>query len=90
MYGSDFPISWRYGFASCANGYNYILSWYVLRQYSFGGFKKFARTWNALCFSGLVAHASASLRLGPRFRNESPKNSGVCRWWLSGRLCCAA
>ena len=27
---------------------------------------------------------------GPRFRNESPKNSGVCRWWLSGRLCCAA
>ncbi|CAA6819524.1 MAG: Unknown protein [uncultured Thiotrichaceae bacterium] len=100
MHRSGFPISLRCGFFSCASGYNCILGWCVLRQYSFGGFKKehpevtssgqFARTWSVLCFSGFVAHASASLRLGPRFRNKSPKNSGVCRWWLSGRLCCAA
>ena len=43
-----------------------------------------------LCFSGFVALASASLRLRPRYRHEAPKNSGVCRWWLSDRGCRAA
>ena len=47
------------------------------------------RTWSGSCFSGFVAPALPSCLKGS-LRNESPKNSGVYRWWLSGRLCCAA
>jgi hypothetical protein len=52
--------------------------------------KASARTWNGPCFPGFVAPASASLRLRLRFRNEAPKNGGVCRWWWSDRVCRAA
>jgi hypothetical protein len=43
VHDSDSLISMRYGFVSCAFGYNYILGGDVLRQYLFGGIQEHNR-----------------------------------------------